>query len=179
MTSGPAGLPPRESFPPRTALPRDVIVPTLPGLGTTWYDGGPRYRARRALLAFMWALVTALITLLTIGLLAGIKHSSTACFTVVLAVEVVYSLGILVFFAIRTRREWDDAAAAPPGKRSASTPGRAKSAPGQLLLIPSFLFVGLYLAMLMSSLMPQTLVERRAWLSIAGTLREHGHLPRA
>ena len=34
------------SLPPRSALPRDVDIPALPGVGITWYDPGGKYWPR-------------------------------------------------------------------------------------------------------------------------------------
>jgi hypothetical protein len=183
MTS--AGEPPmprdQVRLPPRHELPRDVTVASLPGLGTTWYDRGPGYRARRAGMALMWLVVTGLFTVIVIGLLAGLRHKSMAGFYVVLVLEVVYSLGILVFFAVRTVQHRNDTRPVAAGigkpRRGDHPPaaGQARSALGQLLLAPSFLFVGLYLAMLVTSVLPETPAERRARLSLAEALRERGH----
>ncbi len=103
MSAGSAGLPPRH------ALPRDVTVPVLPGLGLTWYDRrGAGYWGRRAALSILWLFLTALVTLIVVAILIALWHRSTAGFTVVLVLEVVYSLGILAFFAATTARGWND-----------------------------------------------------------------------
>ena len=39
------------SLPPRGALPRDVDIPALPGVGITWYGRGGGYWARRVLMS--------------------------------------------------------------------------------------------------------------------------------
>ena len=40
-------MPDAASLPPRSALPRDVDIPVLPGAGITWYDRGGSYWRRR------------------------------------------------------------------------------------------------------------------------------------
>lgn len=176
---GPAHLPPRR------LLPRDVVVPVLPGLGFTWYDRRGSYWARRAGLSLMWAIVTALITLVTIAVLAAIRDSSAAGFGALLGIEVAYSLGILAFFAVQTARRWNDpdapgrllgrpAASKQPGARKRGA-ARLWYLLGQLFLAFSFLTVGMYLAMLLTSLLPESLAERQARIRIAAELRRRGH----
>ena len=102
MSANPGGLPPRH------ALSRDVTVPVLPGLGRTWYDRrGAGYWARRAALSILWLFLTALVTLIVVAILIALWRRSTA-FTVVLVLEIVYSLGILAFLAVATVRGWND-----------------------------------------------------------------------
>jgi hypothetical protein len=43
-------MPNATSLPPRSALPRDVDIPVLPGAGITRYDRGGKYWRRRVLL---------------------------------------------------------------------------------------------------------------------------------
>jgi hypothetical protein len=86
-----------------------VTIPALPGLGRTWYERrGASYWARRAALSLLWLFLTALVTLIVVAILIALWHRSTAGFTVVLVLEIVYSLGILAFFAVATARGWND-----------------------------------------------------------------------
>ena len=161
MSAGPAGLPPRH------ALPRDVTVPVLPGLGLTWYDRrGAGYWGRRAALSFLWLFLTVLVTLIVVAILVALSQRSTAGFVVLLVLEVGYSLGVLVFFAAATARGWDDP------HPSTIRPGNVL---GQIFLILSSLTIGLYLALLVTSLLPETPAERHARLQVAGQLRDRGH----
>jgi hypothetical protein len=161
VSAGPAGLPPRRE------LPRDVTVPVLPGLGTTWYDRrGAGYWGRRAGLALLWLFLTAVVTLIVVAILDALSHRSTAGFTVVLVLEVAYSLAVLAFFAVTTVRGWDDP------HPSTIRPGNV---PGQVFVILSSLTIGLYLALLLTSLLPETPAERHARLQVAGQLRGRGH----
>jgi hypothetical protein len=173
-------------LPPRAALPRDVTIEALLGLGTTWYDRGPGYWARRGCLALMWAVIIVLVTLIVAGLLGAIRRTSQGGFYAALGVEVAWSLVILGWFAVRTMRHWNDPAP-PPGRavRSARA-GAAGAALGTLarsgfvigqafLVIASLVFLGLYVALFIASLLPQTLVERQARLRLAETLRASGY----
>lgn len=183
--------------PPRPPLPGDVTIERLPGLGTSWYDRGPGYWLRRVGLALLWALIVTLTTLIVVGVLSAIRHGSQAGFYVALVVEVAYSLAIVAFFAVRTARRWNQAPSGPPRSGRAARAGRAErsgqagragTAGGALgvlarsgvalgrgvLVIGSVLFVGLYLALLLSSLLPQTLPERQARRRLADELRARG-----
>jgi hypothetical protein len=160
VSAGPDGLPPRH------ALPRDVTLPVLPGLGLTWYDRrGLSYWGRRAALSILWLFLTVVVTLIVVAILIALSHRSTAGFVVVLVLEVGYSLGVLAFFAVATARGWDDPR---PGT---IRPGNVL---GQIFLILSSLTIGLYLALLVTSLLPETPAERQARLQVAGQLRDRG-----
>ena len=153
-------------LPPRHELPRDVVVPVLPGLGLTWYDRrGAGYWGRRAGMSLLWLFLTALVTLITVAILIALYHRSLAGFTVVLVIEVVYSLAILAFFTVSTARTWGDSQPAPV---------RPRNGPGQVFFALSALSVGLYLALLLTSLLPETPVERHARLGVAAELRRRG-----
>ncbi|HEY5990400.1 MAG TPA: hypothetical protein VIV12_29030, partial [Streptosporangiaceae bacterium] len=88
---------------------------------------------------------------------------------------------------IQTARRWNDPGAAGQllgrsaagGQRGGPRGGSARvwRVLGQLLLTFSFLSIGLYLAMLLTSLLPETLAERHARRRIAAQLRARGHAP--
>jgi hypothetical protein len=173
------------SLPPRHALPRDITVPTLPGLGLTWYDKGGKYWRKRVGMSLLWLLILGLIVLIDAGLFSSIRHSSHAGFTVLLVIDAALTLATLVYFAVRTVRRWN--LPALPG-RQRGLPG-GKQGRGALLSVVvqlgyvlavivaaiAFLFCpALFLAMFLSSLLPETLVERQARLWVAERLQEHG-----
>jgi len=169
------------SLPPRSALPRDVEIPVLPGVGITWYDRGGRYWARRAALAFMWALALLLIGLIDVGIFSAIRHSSRTGFAVLLAIDVVVAVAVLGFFVVRTARRWNTPSL-PARARTAARTGRARGLAQPLYLLAVlgaavvFLFCpALILALFLMSLMPQPLPERQARLWMAERLRERGH----
>jgi hypothetical protein len=178
-------------LPPRRSLPRDVQIPVLPGLGQTWYDRhSVSYWTRRAGLSLLWAFLTALVALILASVLIAFYHRSLAGFLIILAIEVVYTLGILGYFAVVAVRRWNDpdvagqmfsrsgrirAPGAGPG-RAGSGGARAAHVLGQVLLGLSFLTLGPYLALLLMSVCPETPAERRARLWMAEELRGRGHL---
>lgn len=192
---------PSVRLPPRRSLPRDVQIPVLPGLGQTWYDRhGVSYWIRRAGLSFRWAFLTALVALILVVVLVAFYHRSLAAFMVVLGIEVVYTLGILGYFAVMAVRHWNDPdvagqmflrsgrSRAPGGGRGSAGQDRAgneRAGPGsrrvvhvlgQTLLALSCLTLGPYLALLLMSVFPETPAERRARLWVAEELRSRGHL---
>ena len=130
-------------LPPRRSLPRDVQIPVLPGLGQTWYDRhGVSYWIRRAGMSFLWAFLTALVALILVAVLIAIYHRSPAAFMVVLGIEVVYTLGILGYFAVMAVRHWNDPDVAgqifsrsgrlrAPGGGSGRAPGGGSGRAGQ------------------------------------------------
>jgi hypothetical protein len=169
-------------LPSRDSLPPDIEIPALPGLGTTWYEHrGARFWARRVVVSFVWALVVGCLTLITIGFLGAVHKASRGAFYVLLGFEAAYLVGMPAFVLIRTARRWNDPATGAPtfGRTRTRRPNGTRTRPrvrlqhavGQVLLVLSPLSVGLYLAMLLTSLPPETLVERHARLGIAEELR--------
>jgi hypothetical protein len=197
---------PSVRLPPRRSLPRDVQVPVLPGLGQRWYDRhGASYWIRRAGLSSLWAFLTALVALILAAVLVAFYDRSLAAFMVVLGIEVVYTLGILAYFAVMAVRHWNDPdlagqmfsrsgrSRAPGGGRGSAAHNRAgneragneRAGPGsrravhvlgQTLVALSCLTLGPYLALLLMSVFPETPAERRARLWVAEELRRRGHL---
>jgi hypothetical protein len=178
------------ALPPRQALPPDVDVPSLSGLGLTWYDRGARYWARRARLSLMWLVVLALVGSFDAGLFNGVRGSSATGFEVFLAIDAALTLASLAWFGLRTARRWSVARLPSPASQPRFRFGRGRS--GQLVsslaqlgwvllmfvcAIALLVAPGLLIALFLMSLMPQTLPERQARLWLAGRLRERGYLP--
>lgn len=173
-------------MPPLRSLPRDVKVPMLPGLGLSWYEHhGASYWIRRAAMSVLWTFVTALWTLIAVAILIAYYHRSLAAFYVVLGVEIAYSLAVLAYFAVVTARHWNDpdvgARLFSPSRRARAAPARKGGARmlhimEQVFVALSFLTFGLYLTMLLMSLLPETPAERRARLFVAEELRRRGLL---
>ncbi|MBO0818073.1 MAG: hypothetical protein J2P30_23315 [Actinobacteria bacterium] len=174
------------SLPPRSALPRDIEVPVLPGLGRTWYDRGGKYWARRAAMAFMWAVALLLIVLIDVGIFRAARQSSQASFVVLLVIDVALAVAVLAYIAVRTARRWNTPAL--PGQNGAvlrprRRPGAVVSGLAQigyLLVVVAVAVVfllcpALVLALFLMSLLPETLPERQARLWVAERLRERGH----
>lgn len=176
-------------LPPRRSLPRDVVIPALPGLGVSWYDRGARYWLRRSGLALGMAVALAVIAAFDIGLFGAMRHSSLVAFYVVLGADVVVSLGVVVLMIVRMVQRRDVAALParvfPPAFRLGK--GRAGAVLGGLaqLLYPVALLVaavllaifpGLLIYVFLTMLLPQQPVERQARLWVAAELRRRGFL---
>jgi 4-amino-4-deoxy-L-arabinose transferase-like glycosyltransferase len=181
-----------EPMPPRAALPRDVEIPALPGVGITWYDRGPRYWARRLRMSLLWALVLALIAAFDIGLFSAIRHSSRTGFAIFLVLDVALTVALLVWYAVRTVRLWNTASL-PGGGRTLFQPIQRRSGTAlsgfarlcyglaMLLVSVAFLFFpGFFVLLFLTSLLPESATERHARLWVAQQLRERGYrVPRA
>jgi len=187
MTTGEARMPNAASLPPRSALPRDVDIPVLPGVGITWYDRGGKYWRRRVALALMWALALLLIVLIDVGIFTAIHKSSPGAFAVLLTIDVMVAIAVLCYFAIRTVQRWNTPALparaatamrAGKGRRGAFLSGLLQI--GYLLAVLAAVVVFLFcpapiLVMFLMSLMPEPLAERQARLWMAERLRERGY----
>ena len=171
-------------FPPRAALPRGITVERVPLLGTTWYERGFRYWLRRVLMVVVSALILALVAALLWGFFGAIRRTSVTGFWVALVIEVAYSLAVIVFLVVRTKRRWNDLQPVRPkpvGRAAGSTGAvlgtlaRSGLFVGQVVLVlGTLLFVGLYVALLLAMLMPETIWERPARLALADRLGKRG-----
>ena len=161
---------PGQPLPPRRALPPDVVVPALPGLGVTWYDRSGSYWARRAAMSVFWLLITAAVTLAVVAILIAAFHRSRPAFFVVLILEAAWTAGMLAFFARRTARVRRGQPGAP-GPAGGRGPLRAAT---QLLLGLSFLSPGLYLGLLGTSLRGESPAEQQARRQVAEQLSRRG-----
>ena len=180
-------MPDAASLPPRSALPRDVDIPALPGVGITWYDRGGKYWRRRVALTLMWAMVLLLIVLIDVGIFTAMHKSSPGAFAVLLTIDVLVAIAVLCYFAIRTVRRWNTPAL--PGRaRTAITARKGRGGAflsgllqiGYLLAVLAVAVVFLFcpvliLVMFLMSLMPEPLAERQARLWMAERLRERGY----
>jgi hypothetical protein len=174
----------RVRFPPRSALPRTITIDKVPGLGDTWYERGVRYWLRRVGSVLLMALVLALVTAALSGFFGAIRESSVRGFYIALSVEIAYSLALMVWIFVQLARHWNDPRAARP-KPVSRQAGRAGAVLGTLartgsflgaliLVVGSLLFLGLYVALLLLMLMPETAWERPVRLRMAEQLRSRG-----
>jgi len=174
------------SLPPSGSLPRDVQIPVLPGVGTTWYDRGGSYWARRLLVTLLWAVGLLLIGLIDVGFFSSVHHSSRTGFAVLLAIEVATTVAAIVYVAVRTAQRWN----VPSLPRRAGTVLRAGKGPSGAVLsgflqlgyvvavlvcaVLFLFFPGLIVAFFLMSLLPEPLSERQARLWMAEQLHERG-----
>jgi len=182
MAAGNQALPGSVHFPPRDRLPPGVTIEKLPVLGTSWYDRGPGYWARRVGNFLIMAVVVALASLVIGAVLSDIKGASRAAFTGVLIAEIVWSLVIVAFLLVRTFQRWNTvrpARALSRGQKRAAAMGgwlgflaRTGLVIGQaVLVITSLVFFGLYLTLLILALLPEWPPEHKARLRLAQQLR--------
>lgn len=170
MTHSQAGS---EPLPRRSALPHGTTVEALPWLGTTWYERGAAYWARRAALTFLALAILALYTAIMAGFLIGAYDSSGrhAWFYGLLAFEIVFSLVTGGYFLYRMVRH----PATTTTARLATARCRARGAGAlgilawsglvlaQLMIVLiAALSYGLWLAALVRSLSPMLPAEREA-----------------
>jgi hypothetical protein len=173
-----------DRFPPRSTLPRTIEIEKVPMVGTTWYERGFRYWLRRFFMVVVSAGVLTLMTALLWGFFDAIRQSSVTGFWIALAIEIVYSLATIAYIAIRTKQHWNDTkpVARKPVNRAAGQAGavlgtlaQAGLFIGQLfLVIATLLFAGLYVALFIGMLMPETVWERPARLRMADLLARRG-----
>jgi hypothetical protein len=158
-------------------LPRTIEIEKLAGLGTTWYERGFGYWVRRVVLVLVWLLVLALVGSLLWGFFGAIRESSVTAFRIALGVEIVWSLGVMVFLGVQVARHWNKPRLArqKPISRRQYTLIRYASLLGIVfLLIGSLLMVGLYVMMLLLAFLPETIWERPARLRMAELLQSRG-----
>jgi hypothetical protein len=175
------------SLPPRHTLPRDVIVPALPGLGLTWYDRGPEYWPRRLVLSLMWLVILAIIGAFDSGLFSAMRQSSRTGFDVFITIDALLSAGVVAWIAVRTVQRWN--VAKPPTRPARPVfrfgPGLAGQLLSSLAQLGFLLLVfagavaflicpGLFIAMFALSLLPETPTERQTRLWVAEQLNERG-----
>jgi hypothetical protein len=177
------------SLPACHTLPRDVLIPRLPGLGQTWYDHRPGYWPRRIGMSLLWAIVLAILASIDAGLFGSIRSSSRTGFDVLAVIDALATLALLAWFAVRTVQHWN--VAALPQRARHPVPRFGRGWTGQILsslvqlgwillvlicAIALLFFPGIFIAMFLMSLMPETPTERQARLWMAGQLRERGYL---
>jgi hypothetical protein len=180
------------NFPARDRLPPGVRIERLPVLGTSWYDRRAGYWLRRIWLFFLMAILVAVGSAFVGGFLAGIKSSSQTGFVVVLIIEVAWSLAIIGYLMTRTFQRWNNLEPAPKPltRRQRRTVGaggalgalaQAGFVVGQfILVVGSVLFFGLYVTLLIYTLLPEYPPEHKARLRLAeqiATRQQTRHLP--
>lgn len=181
LTGGPQG------FPPRSGLPRGVIVLALPWVGTTWYERGRPYWLRRlGLILFSGFSVTLFGGILALFLNA-VHEDSPRAFYILLGIETAFSLitgGYLVYRTIRHPAPLSDIL--NPHKRSWTRFGRwgvgigvlaraGSALAGALVVLVAALTVGVLLGVLMRSFTPVLPTERQARQKLAEQLRARGY----
>jgi phosphoglycerol transferase MdoB-like AlkP superfamily enzyme len=172
-------------LPPRSGLPRAVTVESLPWVGTTWYERGPAYWARRLALTLFALGLLALFTTIVALFLGGVYDSSGrhAWFYGLLAFEIVFSVLTGGYFLYRMIRHPAFTTAAglaaarrrPRGASGLGILARSGFVLGQLaIVLIAALTYGLWAAALVRSLSPSLPAEREARRRMAEVLRARG-----
>jgi hypothetical protein len=168
-------------LPPRSGLPRGVTVESVPWLGTTWYERGRAYWARRLALTVFALAILALYTTIVALFLAGVYDSSGrhAWFYGLLAFEIVFSVltgGYFLYRMIRHPAFTTAAGLAAARRRPSGASGlgilaRSGFVLGQLLIVLiAALTYGLWAAALVRSLSPSLPAEGEARRRLAEML---------
>ena len=171
-------------FPPRNELPPDVVIERLPALGTSWYERGVSYWARRI---GMMAVLLAGVAIY-IAIISGVVHAAgppgSPGFLAVLTAEAVFSLGTAVLLI---RHSLNLAASGRLTGNRTSRGGRAGAGAGILaysaggaigtflIAVSALLSSGFLLAMVVLWLVPVLPPERYARHQLAETLRLRHH----
>ena len=127
-----------------------------------------------------------LIVLIDVGILGAARQSSAAAFVVLLVIDAAMAVAVLAYIAVRTARCWNHPALpGQPGAvlRPRKQPGAVVSRLAQIghrlaVLAAAIVFLlcpALLLALVLMSLLPETLPERQARLWVTGQLRERNH----
>lgn len=165
--SGTVRLPPRDQLPPGT------VIPKVPLIGTTWYERGPSYWARRAGATLITAVMLAAWTAMVGAFVYASGPAWSPAFTGVLIAELVFSLGTGAWQFHRMgqpeSQRW------MPSVRTVSIATRV----GSVLLIVLWgiavlLSYGLVLALFLRSFAPVPPPERNARCLLAEKLQK-GH----
>jgi hypothetical protein len=178
--------PPARAFPPRPGLPRGISVDKLPWVGTTWYERGLAYWARRLALAAFAAALLALFTVILVLFLQGVYRSSGqhAWFYGLLCLEIVFSLatgGYLLYRMVKHPAVTAAASLTAARRRVGGAGGigiaaRSGFALAQLVIVlAAALSYGLWTAALLRSLSPLLPPERQARQRMADQLRARGY----
>lgn len=173
-------------FPPRSALPRGVIVTSIPWLGTTWYERAGAYWARRLALTVFVLAILALYTAIVVLFLTGVYDSSGrhAWFYGLLAFEIMFSVltgGYFLYRMIRHPAFTTAAGLAAARRRPAGASGlgilaRSGFVLAQLVIVLiAALTYGLWAAALVRSLSPSLPAEREARRRLAKVLHTRGY----
>ncbi|WP_405615419.1 hypothetical protein [Streptomyces sp. NBC_00076] len=144
-------------------------IPALPGLGTTWYERGPRYWLRRALGAALWFAVLAFFCYIALVLYGSFRGDlSPTVRTVWDWAQAVASCGATVWGWQVQRRDHRRKLQDPPAPDQARRDKRDETRRSVgLALAARFLFV------IAAPVMPACAAWCAGWTAAAFTVREY------
>ncbi|MFE2507744.1 hypothetical protein ACFXC9_04600 [Streptomyces naganishii] len=144
-------------------------IPSLPGLGTTWYRRGARYWLRRAGGAALWLVVTAFVCYMGLALYGGFREVLTPGLRTAWDwIQVIASCGAVVWGWLVQRRDHRRKLLDPP------SPARARAARrDQSRRTPGLVVAGRFLILLAAPVLPAAMAFAVGWLLAAFTVREY------
>jgi hypothetical protein len=168
------------AFPPRAGLPPGVTITRLPGLGTSWYERGIVYRARRLGNVLLLCIAVATYAAIIAGVVLAAGRPGSADFLTALSAEIVFSVATGVW-SFRHLWRTGISKAARPANRGVAGAGASTAlsafwlgGAGALILVVSVLLTsGFALAALAIWLLPVPPTERRARDQLADEIRFH------
>ena len=179
---------PAITFPPRSRLPRGVMLQKLPMVGTTWYERGFAYWMRRLAGTLFLAALLALATGILWLFLQGAYQSSGrhAWFYGLLGFEILFSVTSGTWVLIRLiKHPATEAGGSPEARRwarrgaGAGILARSGFVLAQVFIVlVAALSYGLWLALFIRSFVPVSPVERKARQQLAERLQQRAG-PRA
>jgi hypothetical protein len=157
-------------FPPRDRLPPGVMITSLPGLGTSWYERRFSYWCRRAGAVALLVIAVVVYVLIIAGIVRAAGPPGSPGFLALLTAEIVFTIvtGIWSF-----RHLWRLGITGRALRRNRA----AGSAGAALLAVGTLLTAGVVLAALIMWLTPIPSAERYARQRMEEDLRVHQHAP--
>ncbi|MDF3297612.1 hypothetical protein [Streptomyces tropicalis] len=145
-------------------------IPSLPGLGTSWYERGPRYWLRRVLSAAVWLAVLAFACWVVVLLYLGEPRSDLppTARTVWDGVQIAASCVAVVRGWVVQRRGHRRKLQDPP------TPGQAAAARrDQYRRTPGLVLAGRFALLIAAPVLPACMAFAVGWLTAAFTVRAY------
>lgn len=172
-------------FPPRSELPPGVLIPRVPALGTSWYERGFWYWARRAGTVLLLCVGVAIYAAIIAGVITAAGPPGSAGFLGVLIAESVFSVvtGVFAFRHLWRLGITGRSAEGNPHAGSGAGAGllifQAGVVGAAILAVSVLLSAGFVLAVLVMWLVPVLPAEQHARDFVAGQLRQdrahHAH----
>ncbi|MHB9858392.1 hypothetical protein [Streptomyces sp. YIM S03343] len=112
-----------------TAAPHDPVqIPSLPGLGTSWYERGARYWLRRVLTGLLWLTVLAFTCYVVVRLYQSFRADLPSTLRLVWdCAQVAVACMTLVWGWVAARRRHEKALLDPPTPSEARAARRARA----------------------------------------------------
>ncbi|MEV6837123.1 hypothetical protein AB0N17_21875 [Streptomyces sp. NPDC051133] len=152
---------------PAGGLP--VAVPKLPGLGTTWYERGPRYWLRRVLASLNMLLAAAIVCFVALSFYSGFRDLLPSGVRVVWdGVQVAASFVALAWGWASQRRGLREALLDPPDPGMTRRAKRDRSG-----RVPGLIALGRGLMLLAAPVLPAFAAWCVGWFAASIAVREY------